>query len=242
MHRKQDFDLIPADTKLERTLRSLRKTKRAKNAAMADERHDQTEEQRTTARRPPITETMEDFWRPIIQEEYSAIRQPTVDANNFELKPALITMVQQHQFTGHPTEDPNEHLGRFLRMANTVKLNGVRPEVIKLHLFPFSLRDIAATWYESLPYGSIDTWKELVEAYLGRFFPPSLTSERRREIIVFQQGEDESLYVAWERFKRLLKRCPMHGIDLKTKMDIVYHALNDTSKGIIDASCCGAFK
>ena len=100
---------------------------------------------------------MEDFWRPIIQEEYSAIRQPTVDANNFELNPPLITMVHQHQFTVHPTEDPNVHLGRFLRMANTVKLNGVRPKVIKLHLFPFSLRDIAATWYESLPYGSVDT-------------------------------------------------------------------------------------
>ena len=209
---------------------------------MVDERQDQTEGQRTAARRPPIADTMEDFWRPIIQDEYSAIKQPTVDANNFELKLALITMVQQQQFTGHPTEDPNEHQGRFLRMANTVKLNGVRPEVIKLHLFPFSLRDTEATWYESLPYGSVDTWEELVEAYLGRFFPPSLTLERRREIIVFQQGEDESLYVAWERFKRLLKRCPMHGIDLKTQMDIMYHALNDTSKGIIDASCCGAFK
>ena len=34
----------------------------------------------------------------------------------------------------------------------------------------------------------------------------------------------------------------MHGIDLKTHMDIVYHALNNTSKGIIDASCYGAFK
>ena len=34
----------------------------------------------------------------------------------------------------------------------------------------------------------------------------------------------------------------MPGIDLKTQMYIVYHALNDTSKGIIDASCCGAFK
>ena len=139
---------------------------------MADEIHDQTEEQRTAARRPPMTDTMEDFWRPIIQEEYSTIRQPAVDTNNFELKPALITMVQQHQFTGHPTEDPNEHLSRFLKMPNIVKLNGVRPEVIKLlHLFPFSLRDIAATWYESLPYGSVDTWEELVEAYLGRFFP-----------------------------------------------------------------------
>ena len=75
-----------------------------------------------------------------------------------------------------------------------------------------------------------------------QIFPPSLTIERTREIIVFQQGEDESLYTTWERYKRLLKRCPMHGIDLKTQMDIVYHSLNDTSKSIIDASCCGAFK
>ena len=41
---------------------------------------------------------MEEFWRPIIQEEYSAVRQPPIEANNFELKPALITMVQQHRF------------------------------------------------------------------------------------------------------------------------------------------------
>ena len=95
--------MLPADTELERILKRLRKTKRAKNAAMGDERHDQIEEQRTAARRPPITNTMEDFWRPIIQEEYSTIRQPTMDAYNFEIKPALITMVQQHQFTGHPT-------------------------------------------------------------------------------------------------------------------------------------------
>ena len=196
MHRKQDSDLLPEDIELERKLRSLRKIKRAENAFMEDERHDPTEEERTTARRPPMIDTMEDFWRPIIQEEYSTIRQLNVDANKFELKPTLITMVQQHHLTSHPTEDPNEHLGRFLRMENTVKLNGVRPEVIKLHFFPFSLRDIGATWYESLPYGSVDTWEEMVEAYLGKFFPPSLTSERRREIIVFQQEEDESLYIA----------------------------------------------
>ena len=120
---------------------------------MVDERIDQTVELQTAT----IQDTMEDFWRPVIQAKYSAVRQPAIEANNFELKPALITMVQQNQFSSHATEDPNEHLGRFLRMANTVKLNGLRPEVIKLHLFPFSLRDIAATCYESLPYGSVDT-------------------------------------------------------------------------------------
>ena len=77
--------------------------------------------------------------------KYSTVRQPPIETNNFELKPALITMVQQHQFTRHPSEDPNEHLGRFLRMKNTVKLNGVNQDVIKLQLFPFLLRDTAAS-------------------------------------------------------------------------------------------------
>ena len=63
-------------------------------------------------------------------------------------------------------------------MANIVKLNEVNPDVIKLQLFPFSLRDTTTSWFESLPYGSIDNWEDLVEAYLGRFFSPALTSER----------------------------------------------------------------
>ena len=62
-----------------------------------------------------------------------------------------------------------------MRMVNAIKLNRVRPEVIKLQLFPFSLRDVATTWFESLPYGSVDNWEELVEAYMSRFFPPTLT-------------------------------------------------------------------
>ena len=122
---------------------------------------------------------MEDFWRPSIQDEYSVVRQLAIEENNFELKPALITMVQQHQFTGHPSEDPNEHMGRFMRMANAVKLNGVKPKVIRLQLFPFSLRDVATTCFESQPVGLVTNWEELVEAYMGIFFPPAFTSKRR---------------------------------------------------------------
>ena len=133
---------------------------------------------------------MEEFWRPIIQEEYSAVRQPPIEANNFELKLALITMVQQHQIISHIFEDPNEHVGRFMRMENTVKLNGVRLDVIKLQHFPFSLRDVVATWFDSLLVGSVNTWEELVEAFMRRFFPPDLIAERRGEIIVFKKGKD----------------------------------------------------
>ena len=46
MHRKQNTDLIPADTELEKTLRSLRKIKKAENSTMADERQEQNDEHR----------------------------------------------------------------------------------------------------------------------------------------------------------------------------------------------------
>ena len=149
MHKRLEAELLPLNTELERTLRNLKKVKVAETSVMAEQEETNKNEPIVVAERPQRQRTMEDFWRPIIMDEYSAVRQPSIEANNFELKLALITMVLQHQFVRHPSEDPNEHLGRFLRMANTVKLNGVRPNVIKLQLFPFSLRDVCDT----LKYG-----------------------------------------------------------------------------------------
>ena len=159
MHRKPEAYLLPLDTEIERTLKNLRQITSAKSRSMTNQRErlQAIPEEEEEAKRHQRPNTMKDFWRPIIQEEYSAMRQLAIEANNFEVKLALITMVQQHQFTGHPFEDPNEHMGRFMRMANTVKLNGVRPEVIKLQLFPFSLRDVAATWFDSLLVGSMNS-------------------------------------------------------------------------------------
>ena len=90
-------------------------------------------------------DTMENLWNSFIHNKYSAIKPPAVHANDFELQPALISMVQQNQFAGHPTKNPSEHLGRFLKIAASIKVSGVKPEVIQLQLFPFSLRDMAIT-------------------------------------------------------------------------------------------------
>ena len=142
--------------------------------------------------------TMEDSWKSFVQDKYLAVRQPIIDVNDFELKPALIRMVQQNQFTGHPTENPNEHLGRFLKIANSIKLNGVRSEVIQLQLFPFSLRGMAAAWFNSLPYESVNTWEELMGVYFSKFFSPFRISEQGREITRSKQGEDKNKYTAWK--------------------------------------------
>ena len=80
---------------------------------------------------------------PSHDEPHNSIAAPAIEANNFELKPSLLSAVQQNQFSGGPTEDPNLHLSVFLQYADTVKANGVSPEAIRLRLFPFSLRDRA---------------------------------------------------------------------------------------------------
>jgi len=73
-----------------------------------------------------------------------SIVNPTFEANNFELSPALITFVERDQFGGHPSDNPNLHLRKFLAKCDTIKLNRVTTNAIRLRLFPFSLRDRAS--------------------------------------------------------------------------------------------------
>ena len=184
---------------MERTLKELQKDKRKlKTAAMTDEGLNSATNKECAAEVLKEQNTMEDSWKSFIQDKYLAVRQPAIDVDDFELKPALIRMVQQNQFTGQPTENPNEHLGQFLRIANSIKLNGVRSEVIQLQLFPFSLRGMAAAWFNSLPYESVNTWEELMRVYFSKFFSPFRISEQGMEITRLKQGEDKNNYTAWK--------------------------------------------
>ena len=58
---------------------------------------------------------------------------------HFELKPALITMVQASPLCGKAHEDANAHLQHFLEICSTFTIKGVTQEAICLRLFPFSL-------------------------------------------------------------------------------------------------------
>ena len=75
-------------------------------------------------------------------------------------------MVQQNQFGGFPSEDPNSHLANFIQICNTIKMNGVTDDAIRLRLFPFSLRDKARNWLGTLTQGSVNNWDELRQRFL----------------------------------------------------------------------------
>ena len=113
-------------------------------------------------------------------------------AHNFELKSALISMVQQYQFRGTSLGDPNLHRSVFLEVCDVLKLNGVSTDAIRLLLFPFSLRDKARSWLHSLPSVCVTTWDECVttwdectKVFLPKFFPPSKTVSLQNQITTF---------------------------------------------------------
>jgi hypothetical protein len=64
---------------------------------------------------------------------------PTTDVgdNGFELKPALINMVQSNQFCGKAHEDASAHLQHFLQICSTFTIKAVTRDAILLRLFPF---------------------------------------------------------------------------------------------------------
>jgi Retrotransposon gag protein len=161
---------------------------------------------------------------------------PNVAANHFELKSALLNMLSQHMFNGLAHEDPNQYLAMFEELCNTVKINGVEPEAIKLRAFRFSLGDKARNWLRSLDTGIIRTWDQMSDSFISKYFPPSKTSALRAQIINFRQRGGESLSEACDRYQELLRICPHHGLEKWFILQIFYEGLEQSSKLTIDAA------
>ena len=121
----------------ERTLRRLRRAERGKSIVGEEESEEEYHEMEGDTSNPGEGVNNPPQQRRVLASYTFAnarhcgnsILTPNVNANNFELKPQLITLVQNNcSFGGGPLEDPNQHLSTFLRICDTVKSNGVNPE------------------------------------------------------------------------------------------------------------------
>ncbi|CAM8957561.1 unnamed protein product [Rhodiola kirilowii] len=182
---------------------------------------------------------LKDYSTPSLTGFRSPIAPSGVDAPQFELKTALINMVGNNAFSG--IGNPNAHLTSFLELCETFKINNVPKEAIYLRLFPFSLMGKAKDWLWSHDANTFTTWNELAQAFLLQYFPPAKTQRLKNLINSFEQGEDESFYEAWERFKELQRECPHHNIDKPTLIQIFYQGMDNDSKRQMDQAAGGAF-
>ncbi|GKB86245.1 MAK10-like protein [Tanacetum coccineum] len=83
-----------------------------------------------------------------------------------------------------PQKDPNQHIKDFLKLMDSLDLDGENRERTHLRLFKFFLRDQTSNWLERLPAGSITTWEDLTTRFLAQFFPSERTAKLCNDILI----------------------------------------------------------
>nr|GEU88402.1 reverse transcriptase domain-containing protein [Tanacetum cinerariifolium] len=163
----------------------------------------------------PDLRTMEELCQPSLNGRGGPIAPIAIQAMNFGLKN---DMIQQ-----------------------SIKVNGVTDDALRLYLFPHSLTHHATTWFDRFPRNSINIFEQMAKMLLGKNFPPSMVTKLRNEITDFLQRLDGSLFKAWEHYKLSIDRCPNHNMLPVTQIDTCYNGLNLRHRDTINAAAGGTF-
>nr|GEY16071.1 reverse transcriptase domain-containing protein [Tanacetum cinerariifolium] len=159
--------------------------------------------------------TIEELCQPSLNGQGGPIALIAIQATNFGLKN---DMIQQ-----------------------SIKVNGVTDDALRLYLFPHSLTHHATTWFDRLPRNSINTFEQMAKMFLEKYFPPSMVTKLRNKITNFHQRLDESLFEACERYKLSIDRCPNHNMLPVTQIDTLYSGLTLRNRDTINAAAGGTF-
>ncbi|CAJ2640369.1 unnamed protein product [Trifolium pratense] len=240
------------DPEIEKTARAIRKATREAQASRGTVLLRDTPDcqGRTAATMedeqvPPVPQpprrTLGDYGR---RDNDALANQGFQPANpvSFDIKNTVLSALKENPYSGSEAQCPNLHLSHFYEACDYTDPPGVSESDKRLRLFKHSLTGRAKDWLDTIPAGTIETWRQLERKFLDRYFPIHKFLERRAEISNFEQADGETLYDAWERFKVCLKRCPNHGFDGHNQMQMFTQGLRAQTRMILDASAGGSLK
>nr|XP_016507172.1 PREDICTED: uncharacterized protein LOC107824879 [Nicotiana tabacum] len=75
--------------------------------------------------------------------------------------------------------------------------------------------------------------------FLEKYFSAAKTGRMRKEIHNFSQGEGETVFESWERFKELLRRCPYNGMEQWMQLHYFWDGLKPSSRILLNSVVVG---
>jgi hypothetical protein len=227
--RSLSLPLLNCNLDLERTLRH-RKIERNSNLR---------EQTKPMAEEVERTVLLRDHYVPSTYTSHSCLQLPNITVAHYELKSSIFQMLPS--FYRLSNEDPYKHLDEFLEISTTIKLQNFSEDALKMRLFPFSLKDKAKYWLNSLEPKFITSWAQIQQAFLKKYFPMGKTNQIRKAITGFSQYEGEPFFETWERMKDLLQKCPHHAVPKWQLVQCFYDGLTEPHRQMVDALCGGTF-
>ncbi|GJX94349.1 hypothetical protein Tco_0348935 [Tanacetum coccineum] len=154
-----------------------------------------------------MAETMEQYMSKTRANYGSGIARPKIkDKDSFELKGQFLKELRDNTFSGSDHEDANKHIEKVL-------------EIVDLFHIPNITQD----------------QEDLKIKFLSKYCPLVRTAKKMEEINNFQQEPNETLYLAWERFKELLMNCPQHYLTEMQEVILFYNGLEVPTRQILDS-------
>ncbi|KAK1614435.1 hypothetical protein QYE76_019952 [Lolium multiflorum] len=157
---------------------------------------------------------------------------------DFSLDLSHIAIVEKTPFCGTEKESAVEHMTELSTLSSLFSDDVKKRTYFVAKIFPFSLKDDAKTWYNSLPPSSIKSPKELLNVFFRKYFPASAQHAALQRVYNFDQGDEEKLPEAWARFCSLIRAQPDHDLEKHDLLDIFYSGLTIESRAYLD-SCAG---
>ncbi|RVW12891.1 hypothetical protein CK203_106970 [Vitis vinifera] len=180
--------------------------------------------------------SMRDRMHPPRMSAPSCIVPPT---EQLVIRPYLVPLLPT--FHGMESENPYAHIKEFEDVCNTFQEGGASIDLMRLKLFPFTLKDKAKIWLNSLRPRSIRTWTDLQAEFLKKFFPTHRTNGLKRQISNFSAKENEKFYECWERYMEAINACPHHGFDTWLLVSYFYDGMSSSMKQLLETMCGGDF-
>ena len=164
------------------------------------------------------------------------IKRPALEGHiKFEFWGLCLDELKQCTFWGNKDEDAHEHLRNINNIVDLFQAPGVTRNDVMMMAFPFTLKGRARYWLRRLPADKITTWELLRKAFLKEYRTPGMIMRQIDALRRFQQGSNEQLYVAWERFVDELLKCPEHKFNKLEQIQIFYNGLNLDTRRMLDA-------
>ena len=176
--------------------------------------------------------TMKDHMNPPKMIAPPCIVPPQLQDFEFNMRLQISSLVPI--FHGMESENPYTHIKDFEDVCHTFHEEGVSIDMMRLVFFPFTLRDGAKVWLNSLTPRSIRTWTELQAEFFKKFFRPNQNTALKKQIINFTAKEDEKFYACWERYIVTVNACPDHGFDTWLLVSYFYKGMTPFMKQLVE--------
>nr|GEW29277.1 retrovirus-related Pol polyprotein from transposon TNT 1-94 [Tanacetum cinerariifolium] len=173
--------------------------------------------------------TLGDYSKPSHKGYRNTIELP-VGNNVVPLRSDTIRLVQNEcSFYGLRSEDPNQHLKDFLKLVDSLALDGDNKERMRLCLFQFSFRDQASNWLERRT-GKLYNDILMFQQHNGESLSECIENPKQAFVDYASSRTDEAGDARLSRFEADFKR--QQG-EMTNKIDTVLKAIIDQIAGTL---------